>query len=773
MRTKQEGSGLWKHGLLLTILFGFTVMLVGGAYIYKTRAPIPERVTDPSGRVLFTREDIAKGQELFRKRNLMNYGSVLGHGAYLGPDYTAEALHWMTEAMRHERSEGKYETLSVGQKAAIDAEIGVELKQNRYNPQTGDLTFTPAQARAWESVAARYVEVFSAGRPERSLQPGSLLPAGEGGGNAELSAEAARQMAAFATWTAWLSVAKRPEANHSYTNNWPYDRTAGNTATPAAMLWSGASVALLLLALGAILYFYHRYQLAPVDIEGATLRFDVGSSPLTPSQRATAKFFVVAFLLFLAQTLLGGKMAHDYAEGTSFYGLPLSEWLPFQIARAWHLQLAIFWIATAWLGMGIFIAPLVSGREPKGQKHLVNVLFGALVAVVVGSLAGEYLAYKGLLGQAWWWLGTQGWEYLELGRLWMYLLIGGMGIWLFIVFRGLRAALKAENDRGGLTHLLFYSAVAIPVFYCFALFIGKNSHITMADYWRWWLIHLWVEGMFEVFAVVVIGFLMVRLGLVTAQSTLRAMYFQLMILLGSGIIGTGHHYYWIGAPEAWMALGSVFSALEVIPLSLLMVEAYSQYKVIKEGGIDFPYKAPFWFLVATAFWNLFGAGVLGFLINLPIVSYYQHGSFLTAAHGHGALMGVYGMLALALATFSLRNIVEPRHWKEKWIMAGFWGLNAGLMGMVLLTLVPVGALQAIESFQNGFWSARSWEFYQQPIINRLLWLRMLPDSVFILLGVLPIVAAGVWGLRHLRKADYGEKADRRQTGKSPAAILAK
>jgi nitric oxide reductase subunit B len=273
----------------------------------------------------------------------------------------------------------------------------------------------------------------------------------------------------------------------------------------------------------------------------------------------------------------------------------------------------------------------------------------------------------------------------------------------------------------------------------------------MADYWRWWLIHLWVEGMFEVFAVVVIGFLMVRLGLVTAQSTLRALYFQLIILLGSGIIGTGHHYYWIGAPEFWMALGSVFSALEVIPLSLLMVEAYGQYRVIKAGGVDFPYKAAFWFLVATAFWNLFGAGVLGFLINLPFVSYFQHGSFLTAAHGHGALMGVYGMLAIALALFSLRNIIKPERWKENWLMTGFWGLNIGLMGMILITLVPVGAAQAMASFERGFWWARSLEFYQQPWINTLLWLRALPDSVFIIAGILPLVSALLYGFRHLRE----------------------
>ena len=749
MTQPQEGkSGFWKHGLLLTLLFGFTVMLIGGAYIYKTRAPIPEKVTDVAGNVLFTADDIQKGQELFRKRNLMNYGSVLGHGAYFGPDYTAEVIHWMTDAMRAQRSNGAYGSLSAGQKAGIDAEIAAEMKQNRY--KDGTLVFTAGQTKGWHEIVDKYDLSFVQGHPERALPKGSLLPPAEGGNDRRLTREAAKELAAFATWTGWLSVATRPEAPHSYTNNWPYDKAAGNTATAGALVWSAASAALLLLFLAFILYLQHRYRLSPVDVDNPNLKFNVAMMPLTPSQKATFKFFVIALLLFLVQTFLGGKMAHDYADPGTFYGIDLNSILPFQVARAWHLQLAVFWIATAWLGMGMFIAPVVSGREPKGQRALVNVLFGALVTVVVGSLTGEYLAWKGSLGETWWWLGTQGWEYLELGRLWMYLLIAGMGIWLFIVYRGLSSALKAESDRGGLTHLLLYSATAIPVFYCFALFIGKNSHITMADYWRWWLIHLWVEGMFEVFAVVVIGFLMVRLGLVTAASTLRALYFQLTILLGSGIIGTGHHYYWIGAPEAWMALGSVFSAMEVVPLSLLMVEAYGQYKVVKDGGIEFPYKVAFYFMIATAFWNLFGAGVLGFLINLPIVSYYQHGSFLTAAHGHGALMGVYGMLALALATFSMRNIVKPEFWKEKWMMIGFWGLNAGLMGMIVVTLVPVGTLQAIESFNNGFWSARSWEFYQQPLINTLLWLRVIPDTVFIFAGVIPIVAAALWGLLNMR-----------------------
>jgi nitric oxide reductase subunit B len=746
-----NASGLWKHGLLITLLFGFTVMIVGGISMYRSRAPIPNSVVDPDGRTLFTAADIQQGQDLFRKRDLMDYGSVLGHGAYLGPDYTADALHTMSEAMRAVKSNGRYASLGVGEKAAVDAEVAAEMKANRYDADTGTLRFTAAQTAGWNAVVDRYTKTFAGAKPEWSLPEGALLPPAEGGNQPHLEAEAARQLAAFATWTAWLGAANRPGSDYSYTNNWPYDKAVGNTATGGAMIWSAASVAGLLLMLAFILFLQHRYALSPADAENPNLRFDVGSNPLTPSQRATAKYFLVAMLLFFVQCLFGAKMAHDYAQPGTFFGLHIADWLPFNIARTWHLQTAIFWIATAWLGMGIFVAPLVSGKEPKGQKHLVNILFGALVIVVAGSLAGEYLSVKGLLGNLWWWLGTQGWEYMELGRVWMLLLVAGMGIWLFIVARGLRSALKAETDRGGLTHLLLYSAAAIPVFYCFGLMVNQSTHITMADYWRWWLIHLWVEGMFEVFAVVVIGFLMVRLGLVTGRSTLRAIYFQLIILLGSGIIGTGHHYYWIGAPEGWMALGAIFSALEVIPLSLLMVEAYGQYRVIKTGGIEFPYKASFWFLVATAFWNLFGAGVLGFFINLPFVSYFEHGSFLTAAHGHGALMGVYGMLAIALALFSLRNIVEPRYWKEKWLMVGFWGLNIGLMGMIAVTVFPVGVMQAVESFRNGFWSARSLEFYQQPIVNLLLWLRIVPDTVFIAVGIVPVLGAVAWGYLHLRK----------------------
>ena len=419
------------------------------------------------------------------------------------------------------------------------------------------------------------------------------------------------------------------------------------------------------------------------------------------------------------------------------------------------MQLAIFWIATAWLGMGIYVAPLVGGHEPKKQGLLVDILFWALVVLVVGSLIGEWLGAKGYLGNNWFLLGNQGWEYLELGRIWQYILAIGMGIWLIIVYRGIKAGLKRESDKGGLIHLLFYSAIAVPFFYIFAFFINPNSSFTMADYWRWWIIHLWVEGIFEVFAVVIIGFLMVQMKLVTKKSTIKALYFQLILLLGSGVIGIGHHYYYNGSAEVWIGLGAVFSALEVIPLTLLILEAYDHYKMMRAGGIDFPYKGTFWFLISVAIWNLVGAGVLGFLINLPAVSYFEHGQFLTPTHGHASMMGVYGMFAIAVLLYSLRNIVKPEAWNDKLIKFSCIMLNVGLAGMVFVALLPTGFLQIKEAYFNGYAASRSASFLQKGNVQNLLTWRAVPDTIF-LIGVVALLVFAVKALFNLRKPTHNE-----------------
>ncbi|ANB61703.1 nitric-oxide reductase large subunit [Anoxybacteroides amylolyticum] len=753
-----------KSVLIFTILISFTVLLVGGYWIFKEMAPRPKEVRSESGEVLFTKESIIGGQSVFQKYGLMDYGTVLGHGSYMGPDYTAQALKVYTEGMQDYKANELYhkpfKQLSSDEQQIIRQKVIKEMKKNRYNPVTDVLVLTGSQVYGLEQVRDYYKNVFTNGDGwglKKGLIQESHMP--KSGRAWVADGDQTKQIADFFFWTAWLSSTLRNGDTITYTNNWPYYDDAGNTMSFSAIWWSGASATILVLFVAIILFIQHRYQLSMQEAykDGQFPIIDLRKQPLTASQVKTGKYFAVVSVLFFVQSMFGALLAHYYVEPDSFFGIKwIHDILPFNIAKGYHLQLAIFWIATSWLGMGIFIAPLVGGYEPKKQGLLVDILFWALVVLVGGSMLGEWLGVNGYLGNGWFLFGDQGWEYIELGRIWQIVLVVGMLIWLFIVYRGIKSGLKRESDKGGLIHLLFYSAIAVPFFYVFAFFINPNTNFTMADYWRWWIIHLWVEGIFEVFAVVVIGFLLVQMKLVTKKSTIRALYFQLIILLGSGVIGIGHHYYYNGSAEIWIALGAVFSALEVIPLTLLVLEAYEQYKMMRDGGVDFPYKATFWFLISTAIWNLVGAGVLGFLINLPAVSYFEHGQFLTPTHGHGAMMGVYGMFGIAVLLYSLRNIVKPEAWNDKWLKFSCWMLNIGLAGMIVVTLLPIGMMQLKEAFLHGYWVSRSPEFLKQDIVQNLLTLRSIPDTIF-LVGVITLMVFSVKALFHLRKPTHQEE----------------
>ncbi|MDP4171722.1 MAG: cbb3-type cytochrome c oxidase subunit I, partial [Bacillota bacterium] len=755
---KANKNALLKSILIITILLSFTVLLGGGYWIFKEQAPRPVEVTNQKGDVLLTKKSIMGGQAVFQKYGLMDYGTVLGHGSYMGPDYTAEALKIYTEGMQNYKANKKFGSnfsqLKDDEKTIIRSNVIKEMRKNRYQSSTDKMKLTDAQAFGLERVRDFYKNIFTKGDGwglKAHLIKENDMPSK---GRAYVaSGDQIKQISDFFFWTAWLSSTERPNDKITYTNNWPYYEDAGNHVSFSAIWWSGASVAVLILFVGIILFLFYRYHLGMEEAykKGNFPRIDLMKIPVTSSQRKTGKYFVIVAALFFVQSMFGALLAHYYIEPESFFGMKwIHDILPFNITKGFHLQLAIFWIATAWLGMGIYVAPLVGGHEPKKQGLLVDILFWALVVLVVGSMVGQWLGANGYLGNNWFLLGHQGWEYLELGRIWQIILVVGMLIWLFIVYRGIKSGLRRETDKGGLIHLLFYSAIAVPLFYVFAFFINPDTSFTFADYWRWWIIHLWVEGIFEVFAVVVIGFLMVQMNLVTKNSTVKALYFQLILLLGGGVIGIGHHYYYNGSAEIWLGLGSVFSALEVIPLTLLILEAYDQYRMMRDGGVNFPYKGTFWFLISVAIWNLVGAGVLGFLINLPAVSYFEHGQFLTPAHGHAAMMGVYGMFACAVLLYSLRNIVKPEAWNDKWIKFSCIMLNVGLAGMVFASLLPVGILQIKEAFLHGYADSRSSAFLQKGIVQTLLTWRAVPDTIF-LIGVASLLAFCIKAIFNLRK----------------------
>ncbi|OZU89089.1 nitric-oxide reductase large subunit [Virgibacillus indicus] len=754
-------NGLLKTVLIITLLLSFTALIVGGYGIFKGQAPTPMEAVTPDGEVIMTEDTIKGGQAVFLKYGLMDYGTVLGNGSYMGPDYTAEALKVYTEGMQDYYADidysSKYTDLDEAKKAIIKDRVIKEIRENRYNEEENTLYVTDAQVFGIERVEAYYRDVFANG-DGWGLKPGliqeSHLPETDRAYVAD--GDQVEQISHFFFWTAWLSSTERIGDEITYTNNWPYYEDAGNTMSYSAIVWSAVSITVLAIFIAIILYVFYKYHfgMEPAFTKDKYPVFDLKKKKVTVSQVKSAKFFLLVGIMFFVQVMFGALLAHYYTEPTSFFGLDwIYDLLPFGVAKGYHLQLAIFWIATAWLGLGIYLAPEVGGMEPKRQGLLVDILFWALVTVVGGSMIGEWLGINGFLGNLWFLLGHQGWEYLELGRIWQYALVAGLVIWLFILYRGIHSGLKKERDKGGLIHLLFYASIAVPAFYIFAFFINPEGSFTMSDFWRWWVVHLWVEGIFEVFAVVIIGFMLVSMKLVTKSSVVRMLYFQIILLLGSGVLGMGHHYYYNGSPEIWIAIGAVFSALEIIPLTLLVLEAYEQYKMLKAGGVHFPYKMTFWFLIATSLWNIVGAGATGFLINLPAVNYFEHGQQLTPAHAHAAMMGVYGMFAIAVMLYSLRHVVKPEKWNDKWLKVSFWTLNIGLFGMVFVALMPIGFIQLKEAFVNGYWSSRTSEFLQQDMIQNLLLIRGIPDTIFII-GVVILVIFFVKAMFHLKRPAY-------------------
>ena len=746
-------SPWWRKSVLLVLVVGFTVLIWLAARCYQYAPPIPEKVVSPTGDTIFTGGDILSGQEVFLKYGLMENGTIWGHGAYLGPDFSAEYLHTLTieasEVIARERYRNDLDRLGAEERNSVDAEAREMLKENRYDPRIKTLTFTEPEALSYKNQIGKWATYFSHSTKSAGLPPKYINDLKE-----------ISQLAAFFAWTAWASVANRPGKSYSYTNNFPYEPAAGNLPTSDAVLWSALSLIALLAGTALILFAFGRFDYLGWKKKNEHVHPQmIPGGVATKGQKATMKYFVVVGLLFLTQTLVGSATAHFRVDPGSFFGIDLSALFPSNILRSWHLQLAVFWITTAYIAGGLFLAPALGGKEPSGQVKGINFLFGALVIVVAGSLLGEILGINQLLGKFWFWFGHQGWEYLDLGRAWQILLIIGLVIWFILLFRAIAPALK-DPERREISSLFLYAALAIPLFYLPALFFTSTTNFSVVDNWRFWIIHLWVEGFFEVFVTAMVAATFYLLGIVSHQTASRVIYLDAILYLGGGVIGTGHHWYWTGQSNITMAFSAIFSALEVVPLTLLTLDSGDFIRLTRSKcdicgkEISIPHKWTFYFLMAVGFWNFVGAGIFGFLINLPIVSYFEVGTILTPNHGHTAMMGVFGMLAIALMVFALRQVSTDAEWGcvEKYVRVSFWGLNIGLALMVVTNLFPGGVLQLLDVLNNGYWHARSPEFLHEGLMHFIEWLRMPADLIFIFLGVMPLLIATGSRFLSLRKS---------------------
>ncbi|MES1256885.1 MAG: nitric-oxide reductase large subunit [Acidobacteriota bacterium] len=722
---------LWTSFAVVFVL-SFAVLGWIGTRIYQEMPPIPARVMTTDGAVVIGEGDIGKGQNVWQSLGGMEVGSIWGHGSYVAPDWTADWLHREATAVLNDWSAAEkgmpYEQLSAEEQARLRGRLEELYRRNTYDAANNTIVIAPVRARAFETTLRHFSDVFIAGNTAYAIPPGTVS-----------NPERMRQFGGFIFWTAWSAAASRPGDHVSYTNNWPYEPLVGNRPTGDSVMWTGVSIIVLLAGICAMVWWYASQRgeehpgLLPADDP-------LGRWVATPSQRATLLYFWTVSALILVQILMGVITAHYGVEGNGFYGFRIDRILPYSVTRTWHVQLGIFWIATAWLAAGLFIGPLVSGHEPKFQRLGVHVLFGALLVVVAGSMTGEWLSVHHRLSDAnaflW---GHQGYEYVDLGRIWQILLFAGLLIWLFLVVRAIRPALKTPGEHKPLLWLFVLSAGAIGLFYGAGLTWGQHTHLSIVEYWRWWVVHLWVEGFFEVFATTVIAFFFTRLGLVRPALAAKAALLSATIFLAGGIIGTCHHLYFSGTPTVALAWGSVFSALEVVPLTMV---AYSALDDLRRGGLTTwarRYRWPVNFFVAVAFWNMIGAGLFGFMINPPIALYFMQGLNTTPLHGHSALFGVYGMLGIGLMLVCLRAMSPEIEWKENWLRLAFWSMNAGLFAMCIGSLLPVGLMQTYASVEHGYWYARSTEFLSSPVMQRLRWMRAPGDTLFAA-GALILVA---------------------------------
>lgn len=722
---------LWS-GFIAVMVICFSLLGYFGYELYLQKPPIPVTVVTENGKTLFTETDIKDGQNVWQSIGGQEVGTVWGHGAYVAPDWSADWLHreavYILNELAMNYDSVPYDKLTKEKQSYLKSLLQKDLRTNTYNESTKVLKISDLRARAIEANMSYYKGLFTNDKSLEAERNAYAIPE-----NTIKTDENMHKMNAFFFWAAWACATERPGKDITYTNNWPGDDLVGNHPTGKHLFWTMFSIVMLLLGVGLLGLYYAKNQDSELNNEAFPSKDPLINLKATPSMKATLKYFWIVTGLLVLQVVMGIITAHYGVEGNGFYGLKLDTLIPYSISRTWHVQLAIFWIATAWLATGLFIAPAVSGVEPKFQRLGVNVLFGALLIVVLGSMAGEWMGIMQKLGLIQnFYFGHQGYEYIDLGRFWQILLFGGLVIWLILMVRALAPALKVKSESKNLLILFTISAVAIAAFYGAGLMYGRQSHLSIAEYWRWWVVHLWVEGFFEVFATTVIAFLLVKLNLLNVKKATNAALFTTIIYLIGGIIGTFHHLYFAGAPMSIIALGASFSALEVVPLVLMGFEAWHNYKLSHSTEWISKYKWAIYSFIAVAFWNLVGAGVFGFLINPPIALYYMQGLNTTPVHGHAALFGVYGMLGIGLMLFSLRGMTITQEWNEKVLKFSFWCFQIGMILMLLLSVLPIGILQTIASVDHGIWYARSMEFMQGPGMATLRWLRLFGDSIFAL-----------------------------------------
>lgn len=703
-----------------TAIFMVTALIVFTANLAKEVPPLPKEVKSASGELLYTYDDIVAGKGYFQQFDLMDYGTMLGMGAYMGPDFTTEFFHKRAEFLYEKFAQNEFnksaKELSAEQLAVVKVKTIADFNATRL-AESG-VVYSDVSAEAYKSNVKYITDFLVNGNHEKAWRGKVVKP------------DEAAKIAAFFDWSQLVASTKRDGKEYTWSNNWPKEPMIDQD-----IKWESHLVSLwewLLLWPATILVIYLSYEyLLKERKDGEKLEEPLVVTKLFPSQEKLLKYVPIVALFSLLQLILGGYLAHIYADPTDNFFIS-QDILPFNIVRALHLNLAIVWVAIGWLVGGLLIAPLVANKDLRFPR-LVDVLWVALIVVGAGGLIGIYMGANGMLRESWFWLGNEGREYLELGRIWDIGLVVGLVLWFGMVFSTIRQA-KENNILIG---TIIWSAFGIATLYMAGMAPVHKiiPNFTVDDYYRWWVVHLWVELTFELFAAGVIAYLSVSLGLVKRSIAEKIMLFELFLVMLTGTLGVGHHYWWQGTDSYWIALGGLFSALEPLPLVILMIEAMKEQKHIKSMGREFLWSTPFLWLAGSAFLNWLGAGWLGMVINTPTIGYYSHGTYLIMPHGHVALLGAFGYISYAFIYMTARAnaLAKNLEWNETLSKWGFWLLTIGVIAYAIPTLI-IGFHQTQIAYESGYYATRTREVLEA--MKGWMWIRILPDGMMIVGGAI-------------------------------------
>lgn len=704
-------------------LFMVSALIYYTANLQKEVPPIPKVVKSVSGEVLYKYEDVVAGKGYFQQFDLMDWGTMLGMGAYMGPDFTTDFLHYRTEYLYDYYGMELYgkpnKDLTTVERGAVKERVKIDVKKQT-SLLEGTTIYTDASASAFQKNKQYLTNLLVKGDKSRAFQGGIIR------------VEEAEKIAAFVDWSQLVATSLRPNTNRTWSNNWPPEPMLDQDVSFEShkiSLWEFLILWTLTIVVAFLTYEY-LFKKDPDD----KLEKPLVITSLFKSQAKLIKYIPIVAGLFFVQLIIGGYLAHLYTDPTQDF-LISQKILPFNVLRSMYTQLAILWVAVGWLVGGLLIAPWVANKDHK-FPWLVDVLWVALLIVAVGSMIGLYLGATGQLRETWFWLGNEGRELINLGRVWDIGLVIGLVFWFILIISLIRKA--ATNNP--IVSTIIWAAFAIATLYMAGMMPVHKvmPNFTVDDYYRWWVIHLWVELTFELFAAGVIAFFTVSLGLITNKTAVRVMLFELFLIMLSGTLGVGHHYWWQGLDEYWIAIGGIFSALEPLPLALMVIEAMKNLREKNHTGEKFAFTVPFMWISGSAFLNWIGAGFFGMVINTPTISYYSHGTYLIMPHGHVALLGAFGYISLAFIYMAARtnSLAKNLVWNENLSKYGFIVLTTGALLFALPTYI-IGIEQTKIAHDLGYFYARLHSAVE-PLKNWM-WFRLIPDSLMIIGGGLVLI----------------------------------